>query len=135
MKLVYPLVLALVISTVACSDMQRAGTMARTGGPVSVWVYNGSISVTEEPIHRKASDRAPVIFKLDRDGEAGDYRFRDPPVSVVQPTVQFECSFQNDNTAKCDRKGLAADKFKYTLHLVHRNTGKVISLDPFIITH
>ena len=136
MKLLYPLIVAAVTSTVACSNMPRVGTTARApGGPVSVWVYDGSISVGEEPIHRKASDHAPILFQLDRDGEAGDYRFRDPPVTVTQSTTQFDCRFQNDNMAKCAHPGDLADKYKYTLYLVNRNTGKEISVDPFIITH
>lgn len=141
MKLVYPLIIVVVALTAACSDMPRVAITSHTGGaPVSVWVYDGNISVGEEPIHRKASDLSPILFQLDRDGEAGDYRFGDPPADVtsVPPstaTGQFRCYFVNDNLARCDRTGSAADRFKYTLYLVNRNNGNKIKADPFIITH
>ena len=129
-----------IVAAAAAAGCAVPGGSTRThggGAVVPVWVYEGYLSVGEEPIHRKANDNAPVIFKLDNDSETALYKFPADAFEFIQPTSEFTCATQAEDTmVKCFRTGNLRGEFKYKLSVVSRtDPEKRPKLDPFIITH
>ena len=76
MKIRLPLAIVAAVAAAGCATgpgMMGGGSTRSHGGgaDVPVWVYESYLSVGEEPIQRRASTNAPVIFTLvhDRLGE------------------------------------------------------------------
>ena len=106
------------------------------GAEVPVWVYETYLSIGEEPIHRKASSHAPVVFRLDHDSETDLYKFPSDAVAFVSPTTEFSCTTVNDTLVRCNRTGTGATSLKYKISVVLRSDpSRRTTLDPFIITH
>ena len=132
--------LSLVIVAAAaagCTTPPGGSTRSHGGGAdVPVWVYETYLSVGEEPIQRKASSNAPVIFTLVQDRETDLYKFPSNAVVFDPPTNQWVCNTINDTLVKCDRRGTDADRFKYKISVVLRtNPSQRTTLDPYIMTH
>jgi hypothetical protein len=113
------------------------------GADVAVWVADGYLSVSEEPIHRAKIDGRDIVFKLDNDSETAKYKFAgDEAVTIPSDPEhkQFHCKVRNEDVA-CERKGSDTVTLKYVIKVVRKDgSGGTIQnppapLDPFIITH
>lgn len=112
------------------------------GADVSVWVADGNLSVSEEPIHRSKSDGRDIVFKLDNDSETAKYKFADDGVTIPSDPdhKQFRCLKRNEDV-NCERTGTDLVKLKYIIKVVRKDgSGTTVQapvnpLDPFIITH
>jgi hypothetical protein len=140
MKFTHSLVIVLALAATGCATpLNLIGGSGRPhggGADVPVWVDGGFLSVGEEPIRRKANDNAPVIFKLDNDAETDLYKFPADAMEFIQPTSEFTCSTQpNETMVKCSRTGNLSGSFKYKISVVLRSDPtQRTTLDPFIIT-
>jgi|SRR6187401_624895 len=141
MKIRLPLAIVAAVAAAGCATgpgMMGGGSTRSHGGgaDVPVWVYESYLSVGEEPIQRRASTNAPVIFTLVHDRETDLYRFPSDAVAFDPSTTEFTCATINDTLVKCDRTGSAAKSFKYRISVVLRaDPTRRTTLDPFIITH
>ena len=135
-KTLPPLCLASLM-LLGCAQMEDDKVFRKLGGPVGVSVALGYLAVDEEPIHRRTSDRAAVVFHLAHDTESADFKFpAEGAVTFTPPTADFDCRTTNDRTVVCTRSLLNTNKYKYTIRVVRRGTGTDPDpLDPFIITH
>jgi len=136
MKVRLSLVIVAAAAAAGCATSPGSPRSHGGGADVPVWVYETYLSVGEEPIQRRASSNAPVIFTLVHDRETDLYKFPSDAVEFVPPTNQFRCTTINDTLVKCDRTGSDAGKFKYKISVMLRSDPtRRTTLDPYIMTH
>ena len=129
-------VAAVAAACTTAPGMIGGGSPRGPGAVVAVWVYDGFLSVGEEPIRRRANDNAAIVFRLDRDNETALYKFPSDAFAFVAANNQFSCMTTSDTVVTCNRSNHGTGSFKYKIAVVLRtDTTRRTTLDPFIITH